>query len=104
MEKAVDVAESNMTRFGLTAQEVASRRKWVAKTRQQVSPEFHLWYSIKAGWTISLIRRSIIALMPTKAIGSLPKAFRYSTTKPFQVNSVDTCCLMWCSVRAFQVA
>ncbi len=36
MEKAVDVAESNMTRFGLTQQEVASRKKWVNKTRQQV--------------------------------------------------------------------
>ena len=38
MEKAVDVAESNMSRFGLTAQDVASRRKWVLKTRQQVWP------------------------------------------------------------------
>ena len=35
MEKAVDVAESNMARFGLTHQEVASRKKWVNKTRQQ---------------------------------------------------------------------
>ena len=37
MEKAVDVAESNMARFGLTQQEVASRKKWVTKTRQQAS-------------------------------------------------------------------
>ena len=36
MEKAVDVAESNMSRFGLTQQELSSRRKWVSKTRQQV--------------------------------------------------------------------
>lgn len=37
MEKAVDVAESNMARFGLTQQEVTSRKKWVTKTRQQAS-------------------------------------------------------------------
>lgn len=36
MEKAVDVAESNMARFGLTQQEVTSRKRWVSKTRQQV--------------------------------------------------------------------
>ena len=36
MDKAVDAAENNMARFNLTQQEVASRRKWVTKTRQQV--------------------------------------------------------------------
>ena len=36
MEKAVDVAESNMARFGLTLQDIQSRRKWVRQTRQQV--------------------------------------------------------------------
>ena len=41
MAKAVDVAESNMARFGLTPQELASRRKWVNKTREQVcTPAF----------------------------------------------------------------
>ena len=36
MEKAVDVAEQNMARFGLSKQEIAARRKWVNQTRQQV--------------------------------------------------------------------
>ena len=36
MAKAVDVAERQMQRFGLTPQEVAERRKWVQATRQQV--------------------------------------------------------------------
>lgn len=36
MDKAVEVAETNMARFGLSLQEVQSRRKWVSKTRQQV--------------------------------------------------------------------
>ena len=36
MEKAVDVAEKNMARFGLTQQEISSRRKWVLQTRRQV--------------------------------------------------------------------
>lgn len=36
MDKAVDAAENNMARFNLTQQEVASRRKWVTKTQQQV--------------------------------------------------------------------
>jgi len=35
MDKAVDAAENNMARFNLSQQEVASRRKWVTKTRQQ---------------------------------------------------------------------
>lgn len=38
MEKAVDVAEKNMTRFGLTTQEIRSRRSWVHDTRKMVSP------------------------------------------------------------------
>lgn len=36
MEKAVDVAEKNMTRFGLTTQEIRSRRTWVHDTRKTV--------------------------------------------------------------------
>ena len=36
MEKAVDVAEKNMARFGLTQQEISNRRKWVLQTRRQV--------------------------------------------------------------------
>jgi len=36
MEKAVDVAEKNMTRFGLTTQEIRSRRSWVHDTRKTV--------------------------------------------------------------------
>lgn len=36
MEKAVDVAEKNMSRFGLTQQEIGSRRQWVLQTRRQV--------------------------------------------------------------------
>ena len=37
MEKAVDVAEKNMNRFGLTTQEIRSRRQWVHDTRRTVS-------------------------------------------------------------------
>lgn len=37
MEKAVDVAEKNMSRFGLTQAEISNRRKWVMQTRRQVS-------------------------------------------------------------------
>ena len=37
MEKAVDVAEKNMNRFGLTTQEIKSRRQWVHDTRRTVS-------------------------------------------------------------------
>ena len=36
MEKAVDVAEKNMARFGLSQAEISSRRKWVMQTRRQV--------------------------------------------------------------------
>jgi hypothetical protein len=36
MEKAVDVAEKNMSRFGLTQAEISNRRKWVLQTRRQV--------------------------------------------------------------------
>lgn len=36
MEKAVDVAEKNMNRFGLTTQEIRSRRTWVHDTRRTV--------------------------------------------------------------------
>ena len=36
MEKAVDVAEKNMNRFGLTSQEIKSRRQWVHDTRRTV--------------------------------------------------------------------
>lgn len=37
MEKAVDVAEKNMSRFGLSQAEISSRRKWVLQTRKRVS-------------------------------------------------------------------
>ena len=36
MGKAVDVAEKQMLRFGLTQQEVVERRKWVQAARRQV--------------------------------------------------------------------
>ena len=36
MEKAVDVAEKNMRRFGLSQAEISSRRKWVLQTRKRV--------------------------------------------------------------------
>ena len=36
MEKAVDVAERNMARFGLSQQEISSRKRWVQQTRRQV--------------------------------------------------------------------
>lgn len=36
MEKAVDVAEKNMARFGLSQAEISSRRKWVMQSRRQV--------------------------------------------------------------------
>ncbi len=39
MEKAVDVAEKNMNRFGLTTQEIRSRRSWVHDTRRTVSQD-----------------------------------------------------------------
>ena len=41
MEKAVDVAEKNMNRFGLTTQEIKSRRQWVHDTRRTVSLSHH---------------------------------------------------------------
>ena len=37
MEKAVDVAEKNMSRFGLSQAEISNRRKWVMQTRKKVS-------------------------------------------------------------------
>lgn len=37
MEKAVDVAERNMARFGLTQAEISNRRKWVMQTRKKVT-------------------------------------------------------------------
>ena len=36
MEKAVDVAEKNMSRFGLSQAEISNRRKWVMQTRKKV--------------------------------------------------------------------
>ena len=42
MEKAVDVAEKNMNRFGLTTQEIRSRRSWVHDTRRTVSQDKRL--------------------------------------------------------------
>ncbi|CAL5219033.1 g792 [Coccomyxa viridis] len=35
MEKAVDVAEKNMSRFGLSQAEISNRRKWVMQTRKK---------------------------------------------------------------------
>lgn len=49
MEKAVDVAEKNMTRFGLTTQEIRSRRSWVHDTQKTVSvalPQLHVHYNL----------------------------------------------------------
>lgn len=56
MEKAVDVAEKNMNRFGLTTQEIRSRRQWVHDTRRTVSSKMSvdhaqtcitcMWYSV----------------------------------------------------------
>ncbi len=37
MEKAVDVAEKNMSRFGLSQAEISNRRKWVMQTRKKVT-------------------------------------------------------------------
>ena len=37
MEKAVDVAEKNMSRFGLSQAEISNRRKWVMQTRKKVN-------------------------------------------------------------------
>jgi hypothetical protein len=37
LSSAVDVAAENPARFNLTADEVASRRKWIENTRRQVS-------------------------------------------------------------------
>lgn len=59
MEKAVDVAESNMARFGLTQQEVSSRRKWVSKTRQQVCVPSHSSYAMHAS-DISTFPRQVL--------------------------------------------
>jgi hypothetical protein len=42
MEKAVDVAEKNMSRYGLDAGEIASRRRWVQQTRRQVGSSVSL--------------------------------------------------------------
>lgn len=36
MSKAVDVAERNSARFGLTQAEVAARRKWIMQTQREV--------------------------------------------------------------------
>jgi hypothetical protein len=36
MGKAVDVAERNTARFGLTQAEVASRRRWILQTQREV--------------------------------------------------------------------
>jgi len=36
MGKAVDVAERNTARFGLTQAEVASRRRWIMQTQREV--------------------------------------------------------------------
>lgn len=36
MAKAVDVAEKNSARFGLTQAEIASRRKWILQTTREV--------------------------------------------------------------------
>ena len=38
MGKAVDVAERNTARFGLTQAEVASRRRWILQTQREVRP------------------------------------------------------------------
>ena len=50
MEKAVDVAEKNMTRFGLTTQEIKSRRSWVHDTRRTVSDFLWLHGHGKSCW------------------------------------------------------
>ena len=43
MEKAVDVAEKNMARFGLTQAEISNRRKWVMQTRKKVTAPTDQW-------------------------------------------------------------
>ena len=50
MEKAVDVAEKNMARFGLDTAEIRSRRSWVHDTRRTVS-------ALGADVTVWLVRR-----------------------------------------------
>ena len=41
MGKAVDVAERNTARFGLTQAEVASRRRWIMQTQREVRRLLH---------------------------------------------------------------
>lgn len=43
MAKAVDVAERNMARFGLTQAEISNRRKWVMQTRKKVTAPTDQW-------------------------------------------------------------
>ena len=54
MEKAVDVAEKNMNRFGLTTQEIRSRRSWVHDTRRTVSQDKHLKVLGKSHWRCAM--------------------------------------------------
>lgn len=44
MGKAVDVAERNTARFGLTQAEVANRRKWIIQTQREVISSLHTLY------------------------------------------------------------
>ena len=63
MEKAVDVAEKNMNRFGLTTQEIKSRRQWVHDTRRTVSQYQHHALDVKYELTIRL--HLVLHLDPT---------------------------------------
>lgn len=55
MEKAVDVAEKNMNRFGLTTQEIRSRRSWVHDTRRTVRQDKHLEILDKRFWRLAIL-------------------------------------------------
>ncbi|KAK9909708.1 hypothetical protein WJX75_006414 [Coccomyxa subellipsoidea] len=51
MEKAVDVAEKNAARFGLSQAEISGRRKWVLQTRRQCEGVVH---SLEASHSVAL--------------------------------------------------
>ena len=63
MAKAVDVAEKNMARFGLTQAEISSRRKWVLQTRRQVCRAAIMTQGFPCRWLPAAVHAHAIRLV-----------------------------------------
>lgn len=83
MSKAVDVAEKNTARFGLTQAEIASRRKWIMQTTREVC---RLVTLLAAATPAGACRAVSQALMCTRCVyGGMRRSSLHCNFAPTQV-------------------